>query len=96
MIYRRYLISGKVQGVFCRANIKDWAQKHKVNGWVRNLRDSRVELVIHLVSPEQKSLLEDFLRKGPGLAEVTELEELDLEEVEIYTKFSILPDGDYD
>ena len=38
-------IRGKVQGVYFRQNTKQVATKHKVNGWVRNLLDGRVEAI---------------------------------------------------
>jgi acylphosphatase len=45
-IRRRALISGEVQGVFFRASAEREAARHHVAGWVRNLRDGRVELVV--------------------------------------------------
>ncbi|MEA3199064.1 MAG: acylphosphatase [Thermoplasmata archaeon] len=38
-------VSGKVQGVFYRDTTKQEAQKRSLAGWVRNLRDGRVEAV---------------------------------------------------
>ena len=39
------LISGKVQGVWFRANTKEKARQLDIKGWVRNLPDGRVEAV---------------------------------------------------
>ncbi len=41
------LISGKVQGVFFRANTQQEAEKRNVIGWVRNTADGKVEAVFH-------------------------------------------------
>ena len=39
------IISGKVQGVFFRMETQLAAEAHKVNGWVKNTPDGRVEAV---------------------------------------------------
>lgn len=52
MIRKHCFFSGKVQGVFFRANTRDKAQEKGVQGWVKNLRDGRVEAVFE--GPEEK------------------------------------------
>ena len=39
-------VKGRVQGVYFRQNLRVVAKRHKVDGWVRNLRDGRVEAVL--------------------------------------------------
>jgi acylphosphatase len=51
MIARSIFIEGHVQGVFFREWTVQRAREHSVCGWVRNLRDGRVE--IYAVGEEQ-------------------------------------------
>ena len=43
---RRYLVSGKVQGVGFRFFTEDAARREGLTGFVRNLDDGRVEAVV--------------------------------------------------
>lgn len=43
---RRYLFGGSVQGVGFRYSAQAIASRHPVSGFVRNLSDGRVEMVI--------------------------------------------------
>lgn len=66
-------ISGKVQGVFFRAYTRDKALELGLKGWVRNLRDGRVEAVFE----GEKDRVEEMLRwchKGSPYARVTNVE----------------------
>ena len=44
-IVRRYVISGRVQGVGFRYFVQSVASRESIAGWVRNLDDGRVEAV---------------------------------------------------
>lgn len=66
---RRFLVSGRVQGVFFRASTCDTARALGVGGWVRNLPDGRVELVA-CGEPAQLDALTAWLWKGPPHARV--------------------------
>lgn len=66
-------ISGKVQGVFFRENTRKKALELNVFGFVRNLRDGRVEAVIEGEKDKVEKLIE-WMREGPGLARVDNIE----------------------
>ncbi len=66
------LVKGRVQGVFFRASMQREARKRQVVGWVRNRSDGCVEAVIE-GEREQVEEVVDYCRKGPSLAEVTEV-----------------------
>jgi acylphosphatase len=70
---RRFLISGRVQGVGYRYFAERSAHDTGVTGWARNLDDGRVE--VHANGTADR--LEDFearLRKGPRFADVRSVE----------------------
>ncbi len=52
------LYSGRVQGVGFRMTAEDVAHEHDIVGWVKNLRDGRVELI----AEGSEERLERFLR----------------------------------
>ena len=72
-IQRRVLISGRVQGVGFRQSLFKEAEKVSVRGFVRNLKDGRVEAVF-LGSPETVLKLTAWCKHGPALAKVSVLE----------------------
>lgn len=68
----RYRVSGRVQGVWFRAGTCEEAQKLGLTGWVRNLPDGQVEVLV--CGPSDKvELLHQWLHHGPRLAKVTEV-----------------------
>jgi acylphosphatase len=66
-------ISGRVQGVYFRQNTLQKAEELSVLGWVRNLRDGRVEAVFEGLSMEVTKLLQ-WCNKGPKNAIVDKVE----------------------
>ncbi|MBD9675610.1 acylphosphatase [Pseudomonas sp. PDM18] len=66
-------ISGKVQGVYYRQSTQEQADRLEIDGWVRNLEDGRVEL---LIEGEEDAVreLEKWLARGPVKAKVTAVE----------------------
>jgi acylphosphatase len=65
-------VSGKVQGVWYRANTKKEADRLGLKGYARNLSDGRVEV---LACGERDKLdeLYQWLQRGPELARVTDV-----------------------
>jgi acylphosphatase len=49
--------SGKVQGVGFRATVADIARDHPVTGWVKNLDDGRVQLLVEGKEEDVKKFL---------------------------------------
>lgn len=73
MATRRYLVSGRVQGVSFRAATRQRARELHVDGHARNLADGRVE-VIACGGDAALAQLESFLWRGPPHARVERVE----------------------
>ena len=71
---RKYLISGTVQGVGYRYFTQRAAAKMNVGGYVKNLRDGRVEVLV-IGTPQQHRELRTLLERGPRFSSVTEVKE---------------------
>ncbi len=65
----RFVVSGRVQGVFFRASARIEAARLGIAGSARNLDDGRVE-VIAIGSDDALDALERWLRQGPPSARV--------------------------
>ena len=65
----RFIVSGKVQGVFFRASAREQAQRLDVSGYAKNLDDGTVE-VIACGDAANIEALERWLQKGPAGARV--------------------------
>ena len=70
---RRYLISGRVQGVGFRYFTLAQANREGVHGWVRNLSDGRVEVSAE-ADAEVLERFEVILRRGPGSGRVDQVD----------------------
>lgn len=68
-ICMRYLVSGKVQGVFFRASTRFEAERLKITGYARNLPDGRVE-VLACGQADAVDQLRNWLTRGPAQARV--------------------------
>ena len=72
-VARRFLVSGRVQGVGFRYFTQDIARREGLTGLVRNLHDGRVEIV---AEGEETAVdrLEAALRQGPPRSRVDQVE----------------------
>jgi acylphosphatase len=70
IVARRFLISGRVQGVGFRWFTRDAAAREGVSGWVKNLPDGRVEALVE-GDTEAVTRVERALRRGPPGARIT-------------------------
>lgn len=82
-------VSGRVQGVGYRASASDVAQLLKLSGWVRNLRDGRVEAVFEGPQPQVEEMIR-WCHQGPPTAGV-ETVELDHELPQGVQGFEVVP-----
>ena len=75
-VRRRALVAGRVQGVWFRESCRDQAQAAGVAGWVRNLADGRVEVVLEGPAGAVDGVLA-WCRRGPRRARVDRVEVVD-------------------
>ncbi|GAB4523699.1 MAG: acylphosphatase [Anaerolineales bacterium] len=66
------VVDGRVQGVGFRYFVQQQAQALGLTGWVRNLRNGRVDVLAEGPRPALEALL-DALRRGPRSAWVSEV-----------------------
>lgn len=85
----RVFVSGKVQGVFFRQAMKVVATKHNVTGWVRNLKDGRVEGLLEGDDVNVGTVIE-WCHAGPANARVEDVEIRNEEYVGEFSKFDVL------
>ena len=84
MIAKRYFVSGQVQGVGYRFFAVRMAQRLGIQGFVRNLRDGRVE-VYAIGDTAQHEDLRQALERGPNAARVANVIDQDAEMVPRYS-----------
>ena len=83
------LVSGKVQGVFFRQALKVVAKKNNVLGWVKNLKDGRVEAILEGENKSINSVIE-WTRIGPANSRVDDIEVSNEELKNEFSTFDVL------
>jgi acylphosphatase len=87
-VARRYVISGRVQGVGFRFFVEAAASREGLHGWVQNLSDGRVEIAAE-GDTESMERFERNIAQGPPGARVSNLQIEDTVPATRGTGFSI-------
>ena len=72
-VRRRFVVSGRVQGVFYREGAKSEALRLGIRGWAENLPNGDVEVVAE-GEANAVELLHRWLRNGPPRSVVTSVD----------------------
>lgn len=89
LVTRRYLVSGRVQGVWFRAATKEQAALCEVNGYARNLQNGSVEVVVQ-GKDQNVSKLFEWLHQGSRLARVEAVVEVDASGSLVFDDFKVM------
>lgn len=88
LVARRFLVTGRVQGVGFRYFALEVAQLEGLTGWVRNLPDGRVEIQAE-GEREAVDRLERHIRRGPPASRVDRVDVDDTAPSERATGFHV-------
>ena len=85
----RFIVKGRVQGVFYRKSVQQMASLGQIQGYVKNLPDGSVEVVAALHEDQLNDFLQ-ILRNGSPASRVDEIEIKELDEDDLlYDGFEI-------
>lgn len=85
---RRFVVSGRVQGVGFRWFVQELAALEGARGWVENRPDGRVEALVQ-AEAEALARIERQIRRGPPSARVQHVEVTDEPPSERLTTFVV-------
>ena len=88
MAAARFLVDGKVQGVWFRASTREQALALGLTGLAKNLDDGRVE-VLAVGDAGAIDVLAAWLQRGPPLARVDRVERADIADPGRYDGFEV-------
>jgi len=80
---------GNVQGVFFRQHVKEFAEKLKITGYVKNLKDGSVEVL----AIGEKEILDKFLKeieRKPGHGSISSIKKSFTKNERSFERFQIL------
>ncbi len=84
----RFIITGKVQGVFFRGSTREQARRLGLRGYAKNLPDGSVEVVAAGEAAAIESLAV-WLHHGPPMATVAEVRRSDLADADMLPGFQV-------
>ena len=73
MEWYRYVVSGRVQGVFYRKSVSQALMKKQFKGYIRNLSDGTVEVIAEIYD-EDLDVFEKILEEGSPLSNVDKID----------------------
>ncbi|WP_419763725.1 MAG: acylphosphatase [Arcobacter sp.] len=73
----KFIISGKVQGVYYRKSIADNANRAKLSGYIKNLPDGKVEAVVTCHEKRVNDFI-TILKSGSPTSKVTDIKQSSL------------------
>lgn len=73
MEWYRFIILGKVQGVFYRKSVSQALMKKQFKGYIQNLEDGTVEVVAEIFDDEFDSFM-GVLQEGSPMSEVQDIQ----------------------
>ena len=82
------IVTGKVQGVFFRAETQRIAEQHHVRGWVRNCPNRSVEALFQGDGSSVQQVIA-WCRKGPARSVVTDVSVTFQEPEKVFDRFEI-------
>jgi len=83
----KFIVSGKVQGVYYRKTINENAQKLNFSGYVKNLKNGNVEAAVTCKKEDLDKFI-NILKQGSINSEVNDIKQLTIDEIFI-NKFEI-------
>ncbi|MBD3792300.1 MAG: acylphosphatase [Campylobacterales bacterium] len=84
MEWYRFIIRGRVQGVFYRKAVSQSMMKKQFKGYIKNLGDGTVEVVAEIYDDEFDTFME-ILREGSPLSHVDTIDYEIIDDVEFRT-----------
>ena len=84
MQWYRFIISGRVQGVFYRKSVSQALMKKQFKGYIQNLSDGTVEVVAEVFDDDFEIFIQ-ILKKGSTLSAVEEVKYEIIDDAEFNT-----------